>query len=436
MPKCTAILLSLSLPLFVCAAVRADFIALKGGGEIRGDLLPDQKDTGRKSTAKCDLISIRTLSGATVAVARDEVSSVERRRPISEEYETRRRAVPATVAGHWETAEWCRQKSLSRERQFHLQQVLELDPEHEAAHRGLGHIRDKGRWTTRNEMMETQGYVQHKGKRVLSQELELTQETEQLRQTERNWFKRIKQWQVWLDSDRTERKSAAVKGLDEIREADAIAALVWAFRNAPQEERRLLLVRILAKIEGDKPIAALVVQSILDDSRSVRDAAIHAVHQKNPAKAVPIYVKALKSQLNPAVNRAATALGQLADESAVPYLIEALITRHGYHVAPNRDGHLQSTGQGTGNPVVLGPSVGVKSSTGNSTALSAHRGPSADKPYDEIFEVEIAQENPDVLAALNLLTSQNFGYRAETWRNWYHPRQAVSGKKRAAKALP
>ncbi len=199
-------------------------------------------------------------------------------------------------------------------------------------------------------MLEGQGYVQHKGKRVLPQELEMTQEREQLRQSERIWFKRVKQWQVWLDSERTERKSAAVKGLHEIREADAIAALVWGFRHAPQEERRLMLVRILAKIDGDKPVAALVVQSILDDSRSVRDAAVNAVHEKNAAKAVPIYVKALKSQLNQAVNRAAVALGQLADESAVPYLIEALITRHGYHVAPNRDGHLQSTGQGTGNP--------------------------------------------------------------------------------------
>lgn len=434
MLKRTVIFLFVSLPIFVGlagAVVRADSIALKSGGEIRGELLPDRKDA-----AKIHVISIRSLSGATVAVARDEISAVVRRRPISEEYETRRRVVPATIAGQWETAEWCRQRSLSQERRFHLRQVIELDPEHEAAHRGLGHIRDKGRWTTRSEMLEDQGYVQHKGKRVLPQELELTQERDQLRQSERNWFKRARQWQVWLDSERFERKSAAIKALNEIREPDAIPALVWAFRNAPEEDRRLLLVRILSKIEGDKPIAALVVQSVLDDSRSVRDAAIAAVHQKNAAKAIPIYVKALKSQLNPAVNRAATALGQLADESVVPYLIDALITRHGYHVAPNHDGHLASTGQGTGNPVVLGPSVGVKSSTGNSTALSASRGPSADQPYDEIVEVEMAQQNPDVLAALNLLTSQNFGYNADSWRDWHRSGQRGGGKKRAAKTPP
>jgi hypothetical protein len=433
----TAIFVFLSLPVFLGPATTvslADYIALKGGGEIRGELLPEQKATARSDAATIDSISIRMLSGATVAVARVEIDAVVRRRPIAEEYETRRRVAPATIVGQWEASEWCRQKSLPQERRFHLRQVVLLDPEHEAAHRGLGHIRDRGQWTTRNEMLESQGYVQHKGKRVLPQELELTQEREQLRQTERNWFKRVKQWQVWLDSERNERKSEAVKGLNAIREADAIPALVLAFRNAPEEERRLLLVRILSKIEGDRPIPALVVQSVLDDARSVRDAAINAVHQKNPATAVPIYLKALKSQLNPAVNRAATALGQLADESAIPFLIDALITKHGYHVAPNHDGHMPGSGQGIGFPVVLGPSVGVKSSAGDSTAFSANRAPSADQPYDEVVEVELSQENPDVLAALNLLTSQNFGYHTDSWRSWYHSHRPGTGKKRASKS--
>ena len=432
MPKRSTIFLILSFPVFAIstnATVRADYIALKNGGEIRGKLFSNAKDA-----AKSDATSIQTLSGATVSVSRDEISAVVRRRPIVEEYETRRRAVPLTVAGHWEAAEWCRQESLSRERLYHLKHVLELDPEHEAAHRGLGHIRDHGRWTTQNEILENRGYVPYKGKRVLPQELELSQRQEGLRQKERNWFKRVKQWQMWLDSEREDRKSQAGKGLGGIRESDAIPALVWSFRNAPEEEYRLLLVTILSKIEGDRPIAALVEQSILDESRAVRNAAIGAVRQKNAAKAIPIYVKALKSQLNAAVNRAATALGQLANESAVPYLIDALITRHGYYVAANDDGHLSGTGHDeVEDLVVIGPSAAVKSSIENSTALSPNRGPTADEPDDEIVQVEMAQENPDVLAALNLLTSQNFGYHADSWRSWYHARQQVSGKKRVSK---
>ncbi len=392
MPQRSTIFLILSLVLvavFASNSARADCIALKSGGEIRGELF-----SSAKGVAKIDAISIRALSGAVVSVARDEISAVVHRRPVVEEYETRRRAAPATVAGQWETAEWCRQKSLSLERRFHLGQVLALDPEHEAAHRGLGHIRDQGRWTTRDEMLEGRGYVQHKGKRVLPQELNLTQQQDRLRQSERNWFKRIKQWQVWLDGDRDDRHSAAIKGLYGIRESEAIPALVSSFRNSPQEDDRLLLVTILSKIKGDRPIAALVVQSILDDSRAVRNAAIGAVRQKNAAQAVPIYVKALKSQLNTAVNRAATALGQLADESAVPALIDAPWSLDMDTTSPpNINGQPLGTGQDMADDLlVLGPSVGVKSSTGNSTAaiVADARAGTADEPDDETLHVEMA----------------------------------------------
>jgi hypothetical protein len=111
-----------------------------------------------------------------------------------------------------------------------------------------------------------------------------------------------------------------------------------------------------------------------------------------------------------------------------------LITQHGYYVAPNIDSHPSGTGQDVAEDlVVIGPSAAVKSSIGNSTALSPIRGPTADEPDDEAVQLELAQENPDVLAALNLLTNQNFGYHADSWRSWYHARQQGGGKKRAAK---
>jgi hypothetical protein len=412
------------------AVARADCVTLKSGGEIRGELLPDQKDASRKDAAKTGAISIRTLSGATVAVVREEIALVVRRRAIVEEYETRRRAVPTTVAAHWEIADWCRQKSLSTQRLYHLQQILELDPEHEAAHRGLGHIRAAERWTTSDELLDSRGYVWHKGQRVLPQELALIQEGEQFRQAERSWFKRVKQWQVWLNSDRSDRQLAAVQGLSKIREADAILALVRSFRHAPEEAHRLLLVSVLGQIEGDRPISPLVVQSVLDDSRAVRDAAINAVRRKGAAKAVPVYVGALKSRLNTAVNRAATALGQLADESALPYLIEALVTPHGYYVAPSAVSDLHESDYAMEDALVLGSIAGVKSSIGHSTALSSNRAPTVDEPDDEVVQVEIPQKNPDVLAALVLLTGQNFGFEAESWRTWHRDRQLSRAKKR------
>lgn len=427
MPKFFVLFLLTSL--LTGALVRADCVMLIRGGEIRGELLPDQNDGARKGAAKTGAISIRTLSGATVAVAREEIAFVVRRRALLEDYETRRRAAPATVTAQWEIAEWCRQKSLSQQRQCHLQQILGLDPEHEAAHRGLGHIRVREQWTTQDELLESRGYVRHKGRHVLPQELALIQEKEQLRQAERGWFKRVKLWQTWLHSDSSDRQRAAVQGLFRIREVDAIPALVRSFRHAPEEAHRLLFVSVLDQIEGDRSISSLVVQSVLDDSRAVRDAAISAVRRKGAARAVPIYVGALKSRLNIAVNRAADALGQLADESAIPYLIEALVTRHGYYVAPGAGSRLHESDYEMEDAVVLGSTAGVTSSIGHSTALSSNRTPTVDEPDDEVVQVEIPQKNANVLSALVLLTRHNFGFDAESWKTWHRDRQSSGGKK-------
>src|SRR5205807_3940631 len=121
------------------AAGRADTVTLKCGGEIRGELVSDAA-----SQAGARRISVRTVSGAMISVESDQVEAVVHRRPIVEEYHTRRRAAPDTPVAQWELSEWCRQNSLPNERADHLQRVIALDPEHGAAHRGLGHVRNAG----------------------------------------------------------------------------------------------------------------------------------------------------------------------------------------------------------------------------------------------------------------------------------------------------
>src|SRR5262249_38293217 len=84
---------------------RCDFIALRNGGEIRGELLTDPRARNAG-----ELVSIRTLSGAVVTVEKQQVDDVVRRRMVLEEYETLRRAAADTLAAQWELAEWCRAK--------------------------------------------------------------------------------------------------------------------------------------------------------------------------------------------------------------------------------------------------------------------------------------------------------------------------------------
>ncbi len=201
-----------------------------------------------------------------MAVGKGDVEAIVRRKMVVEEYESLRRAAPNTLEAQWDLAEWCRQKSLPKERESHLRAVVALDPDHVAAHRGLGHIKDRqGHWATHDEVMISRGYVKYKGKYVLPQELELMQQDERVSEAEKGWFKRVRMLHLWLDGDRSDRQADAVKQLKEIQDPDAVPALAKYFKAVPNADQRLLYVEILTQIIGDKPVPALVLQSLWDE---------------------------------------------------------------------------------------------------------------------------------------------------------------------------
>lgn len=389
---------------------QGDYVLLRSGGEIRGELQSDLK-----SKSAGERVTIRTLSGATVDVVKTEVESVVRRRMIIEEYETRRRAVSETVAAHWELAEWCRQKSLSKEREAHLLRVVELDPEHTAAHRALGHIRHQGKWMSHDAMMAMRGYVKHKGRYVLPQELELIVKDEHATESEKSWFRRVKMWHGWLESDQPGRQAEALAQLKGITEPDAVPALTRSFQSAVDDQERLLYVQILGKIEGDKPIKPLVVQSLWDEARLVRQASITGLRHRDTDKLLPTYIRALKHGMNVIVNRAGAALGELGNASVIPQLIDALVTQHQYTilvpVPMPRPGDMVPVGE-----QILPPNIARLGATGQLPYGVATTAP----PRMREVTVEKDEENPSVLGALTLLTGENFGYDAPAWRKWYN----------------
>lgn len=403
-------------------AARADVVILKSGGELRGELLSELKPVDRSQGAPRDRLTLRTTTGAVVTVARDDVEELIRRRPLLEEFETLRRAAADTVESQWELAEWCRLKSLPKERAASLKRVVELDPNHLAAHRGLGHVRHEGRWTTTEEVMKSRGYVKHKGRYVLPQELELIEAEEHEDAAEKAWFKRVKLWEAWLDSERVERQAEGLHELQAIRDANAVAALFRNFKDNPNEQKRMLYIEILSRIEGDKPLTPLVQQSLRDESQLVRSAAIRGARQKDAAAATEIYLRALKNEANVVVNRAATALGQLGNDNVVPQLIEALVTRHRYKVVvPDGNVAFGSDGSMVSGALQLPPDIAALLATGQLPQGIQVQGDGLLRRTREIT-VQKDERNPSVLSALNALTGEDFGFDEQTWRNWQKAR--------------
>jgi hypothetical protein len=344
---------------------------------------------------------------------------------VVEEYETRRRALDDTVEAHWDLAEWCRQKSLAKERETHLLRVTELDPEHTQAHRALGHIRHKGKWASRDEVMTGRGFVKYKGKYVLPQELEMILKEERVSDAERAWFRRVRTLHTWLDGDHAERQSEALAALRSIKEPDAVSALSRSFKAVPNEPQRLLYVEILSHIEGERPLQPLILQSLWDESQDVRKAAIRGVRHKDVDKALPAYLRGLKNGLNLIVNRAGAALGELGNQTVVPNLIDALVTRHSYTILvpdPATSFRTDGTMAGPGQPV-LPPEIELMLAAGQLPYGVQVQQFSAAPPRMKEVPIEKDEENPSVLDALTTLTGEDFGYDEPAWRRWFNAHQ-------------
>jgi len=432
-PRASLIIVtSIVFGLLAVAVACADCVTLKSGGELRGEILADPK-----SLEKARSITIRTLTGATVIVERENIAEVVRRRPLLEEYETRRRTAADTVAGQWELAEWCRQKSLPKEREVHLRRVVGFDAGHVAAHRALGHIRIAEGWGTPNELKAARGLVKHKGKFVSAGHLDAALDEERASDAERDWSKKVKLWHGWLTGQRGELKTRGESELKGIRDADAVPALARVLRNEAAEEHRLLFVNVLSQIEGNRPIPPLAVQSLHDESENVRATALFNVREKDASQAVAVYVRALKSPTNVIVNRAGAALGFLGQESALSPLIDALVTRHEYSVeVPNPEPFICTEGQSSTANVVLPPAVALKFLSSGMMPLLAQNMPQpipGQEPEKEMMTVTYQQdeENAEVLAALTGLTEQTYGFDKQAWRKWYntHKRASTRAKK-------
>lgn len=397
----------------------ADQITLKSGGVVRGELLSETPSAKSEKD-----LAIRTLSGATVIVPRTDVVQFVRRRLVLEEYEIQAQAAPDTSAAQWELAEWCRLKSLRKERESHLLRVVELDPGHVAAHRALGHIRIDGSWTTQDAALAARGLVKLRGKSAPVAALEEQREDERATEAERAWSKKIKLWHGWLTGSRFGRADQAIAELKAIRDPDAVPALARAARDDSDPDRRLLFVGILARIEGDQPVPALASRSAWDESEGVREAALAGIRGKTVSRALPVFVRALKARPNAVVNRAGAALGRLELTAAIPQLIEALVTRHEYTVeVPNPEPFICTEGQYNTGIQVLPTSVLMRWwESGMLPLIAAAQPPpgTVEGPPKEMMTVTYQQdeENASVLAALEHLTGQNLGFDELAWKKW------------------
>ncbi len=413
---------------------RADLVRLKGGGELRGVFL-DKVAPGRVSTIP---VRVETLTGGVITVSQDDVEFLAKRSRIIEEYEWKTRLAGVSADEHWELQEWCKQHGLKKEREAELNLVVALNPEHEGAHRMLGHLHQDGKWLTRDEAMAAKGYVKYKGKYLFPQEVELLEESAVHRDAEAEWHKRLHGIQGWLHSNNPARQLQARQQLEDITDADAVGPLVKLFRNDASDDVRLAFVRTLGRLQSTPAVHALVIQSLFDASAAVRAAAMESITGKSRDTAIPIYTKALTDDVNEVVLRSAVALGHFGDPEVVPNLIEALTSTHTYRQKVQETGYL-ATQNGTpilqpveivlpprdiplsipGVPLPMSATSPGSFYPGNATPQSVATAVPIPVTRERTVQVTREFQNTEVLAALRKLTREDFGYDKRTWTLWW-----------------
>lgn len=395
-PRTIWLMLAAALAVAGGDRARADTFVLHNGGQIRGQWLNRDQRPLRQ-------YQIVTETGGRLTLGAIQVREVLPRDETLEEYERIAPGFPDTVDGQWQLAEWCRTHKLVKPRQAVLAHLLELDPDHAGARRGLGYSQVRGRWELPKDVLLQRGYELSGRQWRYPQEIELEKQRQTRAQAEKEWLVRLTRCREQLGTDKAQ---AATQELAEVRDPQAVPALTLLLKREPLRPVKLLYIQVLAAIGTSEAVQTLIQATLQDpDEEIFYECLDHLVKQKPPHVAEQ-YAQVLKDANNVRVNRAACALGRLGDQTVLSPLIDALITTHRIIIPGKSDSYTASflngpAGGGSGDGSA-GPVGGNSFSAGDSTKV-----------------IPRTVTNQQVLEALIRLSGgTNFGFDQQAWRSW------------------
>jgi hypothetical protein len=419
---------------------RADRIVLRGGGQIRGKVLPDASHPDR--------VTVLTEKGKTPLVfEKPKVLQVVPEPSALDDYVVKREKVGSTADAQYELGLWCEQHKLADLAGVHYQAALRYDKSFAPAHQKLGHVLYADRWLTQDELREAQGLVRHKGKWVTKEEKEQLEAKAATTAEQKTWVRRLKALREALVFGADDRRRDAEAKLREIKEPAAVKPLVIVF-GEDADPLRTLLDTLLGAIPGPEAAKALVSRLLAEPVADVRQNTMEQLGRRSESDVEPLLVKSLRSSNPAVVNRAAWALGNLNVVAAVPKLVPALITTQ-YRVMMVPSGGSSGGGMGIGasfgsvgptatmaapmayngssiaylTPPAVGPGAVAFGATqvpyASGTSLSLGGGAMSGGSRGPVPRlVPFTFQNVEVLSALTKLTGQDFGYDTDTWKRW------------------
>ena len=131
----------------------ADEILTKAGKKLVGKIVEETRS----------YVKIKTKFGGVIKVNRSEIDSMVRKKSKADEYKERLAKISSKdTKALWELALWCKMEGLGGNYRATLMKILAAEPNHEEAHKALGHVRHQGRWITQQEFDKLQRAAQEK----------------------------------------------------------------------------------------------------------------------------------------------------------------------------------------------------------------------------------------------------------------------------------
>ncbi len=250
---------------------------------------------------------------------------------------TRRKKVASTAAAQFALGEWCDQHRLTDLARQHYESAVALAPEHEGAHKKLGHVQAQGAWLTRDDVSAAQGLVKYKGRWVTEEEKTKREASDRMSTAQGSWLRRIRMLRNAIVNGPPDRRREAESQLMAIRDADAVVPLVKVF-GQDEAPRRILLALVLSTIGGNEATSALIQRVLDEPDAEVRSITFEHLKQRGDAGVANRFIRALAREDIKVVNRAAWALGNLEAVDSVPQLVAVLVTYEDRIVVPPLDG--------------------------------------------------------------------------------------------------
>jgi hypothetical protein len=440
---------------------RADVIVLRGSGQIRGKVLPTSERGNRVTIVPAKGKSLLTFQKSQISKIVPEPSALD-------EYVVKRVAGAYSAESQYELGLWCEQHKLPDLAVHHYEAAVDADKSFAPAHQKLGHSLVGDKWLNADEVRQSQGLVQYKGRWISKEDRGRRQAHAALTSEQNALARRIQLLRQAIDVGPDDRRREAEKQLMEIRDPTAVRPLVRVL-GEDTAPFRILLDHILGQIKGPEASAALVRHVLSESDADVRHATMDELHRReDPKPIIAQLTQALREKEPAVVNRAAWALGNLGAVRAVPQLVASLYTTQ-YQVMWGPSGGAGSTagavgsavsGSGPTVPMQLAPmafngssiayltppavapgavAFGATSTSiwpmpgmnppfipglpplGNITAGYTIGGAGGDDtggrgPIPKL--VPYTTQNVEVLAALVKLSGRDFGFDAAAWRNW------------------